>query len=462
VERTGGGALGRGCAGAPDCFFADRLATVGDRTTVLRALRPTPALAFIGPMVIAGLLIGLIVGAGVAWLFARAQNAAHTAALRVELEYEQARTAEKVALLEKTERDVTARFDALAADALRKNNESFLELASVKLGQKEQAVEHLVAPLKESLQKVDGKLQELEVARKGAYSSLAEQVRQLTETQNALRSETGNLVSALRDRPNVRGRWGEIQLRRVVEMAGMIEHCDFETQAHVATEDGRLRPDLIVQLPGGKKVVVDAKMAGQAYLESLSCDDDESRLVKLREHARQVRDHITKLSAKSYWSQFDQTPEFVILFIPGETFLSAALEQDPALIEDGVNQQVIIATPTTLIALLRAVSYGWRQETVAESARAVSDLGRELYTRLATLTEHFAKVGRGLETAVRSYNETVGSLETRVLPSARKFKEHGISPAGELAPLSVVDRSVRAVSAAELAPELPAADANAA
>lgn len=409
-------------------------------------------------MVIAALLIGLVVGAGAAWLFARAQSGAQTAALRVELAHEQARAAE----IETTERDLSARFDALAADALRKNNESFLELASVKLGQKEQAVEHLVAPLKESLQKVDGKLQELEVARKGAYSSLAEQVRQLTETQKELRSETGNLVSALRDRPNVRGRWGEIQLRRVVEMAGMIEHCDFETQAHVATEDGRLRPDLIVQLPGGKKVVVDAKMAGQAYLESLSCQDDESRLVKLREHARQVRDHVTKLSAKSYWSQFDQTPEFVILFIPGETFLSAALEQDPALIEDGVNQQVIIATPTTLIALLRAVSYGWRQETIAESARAVSDLGRELYTRLATLTEHFAKVGRGLETAVRSYNETVGSLETRVLPSARKFKEHGISPAGELAPLNVVDRSVRPVSAAELSPELPAADADAA
>jgi len=409
-------------------------------------------------MVIAGLLIGLVVGAGAAWLFARAQNAAQTTALRVELEHEQARSAE----IDQTERDLTARFDALAADALRKNNESFLELASVKLGQKEQAVEHLVAPLKESLQKVDGKLQELEVARKGAYSSLAEQVRQLTETQKELRSETGNLVSALRDRPNVRGRWGEIQLRRVVEMAGMIEHCDFETQAHVATEDGRLRPDLIVQLPGGKKVVVDSKMAGQAYLESLSCKDEESRLVKLREHARQVRDHVTKLSAKSYWSQFDQTPEFVILFIPGETFLSAALEQDPALIEDGVNQQVIIATPTTLIALLRAVSYGWRQETIAESARAVSDLGRELYTRLSTLTEHFAKVGRGLDTAVRSYNETVGSLETRVLPSARKFKEHGISPAGELAPLNVVDRSVRPVSAAELSPELPAADADAA
>jgi DNA recombination protein RmuC len=399
---------------------------------------------------VVGLIIGLLLGAAGAWLVARAQ----AATLRVELGHEQGRTA----LAEQTEGDLKARFDALAADALRKNNESFLELAAAKLGQKEQAVEHLVAPLKESLQKVDGKLQELEVARKGAYSSLSEQVRQLLETQKDLRSETGNLVSALRDRPNVRGRWGEIQLRRVVEMAGMLEHCDFETQAHVATEDGRLRPDLIVQLPGGKKVVVDAKMAGQAYLESLQCEDDESRLAKLREHARQVRDHITKLSAKSYWSQFDQTPEFVILFIPGETFLSAALEQDPALIEDGVNQQVIIATPTTLIALLRAVSYGWRQETVAESARAVSDLGRELYSRLATMTDHFAKVGRGLETAVRSYNETVGSLETRVLPSARKFKEHGISPAGELAPLSVVDRSIRPVNA----PELPAADADAA
>src|SRR5712691_7466884 len=259
-------------------------------------------------MVIAALLIGLLVGAALMWLAARAR----AAALRVELQHEQERSAEQAAL--------AARFDALAADALRKNNESFLELASTKLGAKEQAVEHLVAPLKESLQRFDGKLQELEVTRKGAYSSLTEQVRQLMESQKDLRSETGNLVSALRDRPNVRGRWGEIQLRRVVEMAGMIEHCDFETQHHVATEDSRLRPDLVVRLPGSKTVVVDAKCAGQAYLESLSCTDDEERVAKLRDHARQVRDHITKLSAKSYWSQFDQTPEFVVLFIPGETF----------------------------------------------------------------------------------------------------------------------------------------------
>ena len=404
---------------------------------------------------VVGLVIGLLVGTAATWLVVRAQYAS------------------RMSTFEEARASLGSTLKALAADALATNNQSFLELAKSQLEQlqerqtheleqRKQAVEHLVTPIAESLQKVDGKLQQLEVARTRAYSELSVQVRPLAETQSQLRSETGNLVSALRDRPNVRGRWGEIQLRRVVEMAGMLEHCDFETQAHVATEDSRLRPDLVVKLPGAKTVVVDAKFAGQAYLESLSARDDEERLVKLRDHARQVRDHIAKLSGKSYWAQFDAAPEFVVLFIPGETFLSAALEQDPSLIEEGVNQQVILATPTTLIALLRAVAYGWRQETIAESARAVSELGRELYTRLATLTEHFAKVGRGLETAVRSYNETVGSLETRVLPSARKFKEHGISPAGELAPLNVVEPGVRAVNAPEIVPELPAADADAA
>ena len=383
---------------------------------------------------IVGLLIGLVVGAVGSWLLLRSKNA-----------------------------ELSARFGALAADALQRNNESFLDLASGKLEllqndatheleQRKKEVEHLVGPIRESLQKVEGNLQQLEVARTRAYSELSVQVRQLAESQSQLRSETGNLVSALRDRPNVRGRWGEIQLRRVVEMAGMLEHCDFETQAHVSTEDGRLRPDLIVKLPGLKTVVVDSKFAGQAYLESLGARDDEERVAKLRDHARQVREHITKLSGKSYWSQFASAPEFVVLFIPGETFLSAALEQDPSLIEEGVNQQVILATPTTLIALLRAVAYGWRQETIADSARTISELGRDLYTRLATLTEHFAKVGRGLDTAVRSYNETVGSLETRVLPSARKFRDHGISPASELAELPAVERTVRPVTAPELAP----------
>jgi DNA recombination protein RmuC len=283
-------------------------------------------------------------------------------------------------------------------------------------------------------------------------------VRVLAEGQKELRSETGNLVSALRDRPNVRGRWGEIQLRRVVEMAGMVEHCDFETQAHVATEDGRMRPDLVVKLPGGGNVVVDAKVACQAYIEALEAPDDDVRLARLRDHARQVREHVSKLAAKSYWSQFDRAPDFVVLFIPGENFLNAALEQDPALLEDGFTERVLIATPTSLVGLLRTVAFGWRQETIAESAKAISELGRELYSRLGTLTEHFGRVGRGLETAVKSYNEAIGSLETRVLPSARKFKEHGIAPAGELSPLKAVDKAVRPVTA----PELPPADADAA
>ena len=405
-----------------------------------------------------GLVIGLLVGAGVAFLLARPR----ISALRVDLEHEQGRTQQKVELLEKTERDLTARFEALAAAALRNNNESFLELAAAKLGQKEQAVEHLVAPLKESLQKVDGKLQELEVARKGAYSSLAEQVRQLGETQKELRSETGNLVSALRDRPNVRGRWGEIQLRRVVEMAGMLEHCDFETQHHVTTDDGAIRPDLVVKMPGGSSVVVDAKVAGQAYIESLECKDDESRVLKLRDHARQVRDHVTKLGAKNYWSQFERTPDFVVLFLPGETFLSAALEQDPALIEESFNNRVLIATPTTLIALLRTVAYGWRQETIAESAKEVSELGRELYKRMATLTEHFSKVGDRLQSAVRAYNDSVGSFERSVLPGVRKLKDHGITSTSDLAELREIELAVRTVKTPELPAAVPDAQADAA
>ena len=402
-------------------------------------------------MVIAGILIGIVVGAAGAWLALRSQYAS------------------KTAVLDEARGSLETTMKALASDALASSSESFLQLAksqleqlqqrtTADLAQRTQAVEHLVAPIKESLSKVDGRLQELEVARTRAYSELSTQVRQLAETHKDLRSETGNLVSALRDRPTVRGRWGEIQLRRVVEMAGMLEHCDFETQHPVATEESRLRPDLVVRMPGGGSVVVDAKVAGQAYIESLECKDEDARVLKLRDHARQVRDHVVKLGAKSYWSQFDRAPDFVVLFLPGETFLSAALEQDPALLEDSFGNRVLIATPTTLIGLLRTVAYGWRQETIADSAKAISELGRELYSRLSTMTDHFAKVGRGLETAVRSYNETIGSLETRVLPSARKFKEHGIAPAAELAPLGVVERAVRPVTA----PELPAADADAA
>ena len=386
-------------------------------------------------MVVIALLVGLLLGAGGTWAFLRWHFA---------------------------ERDsFKDSMKALAADALARNNESFLTLASSQLETRAQAVDNLVKPIAESLKQVDAKLGQLELTRQGAYSALTQQVSQLVETQKELRSETGNLVTALRS-PQVRGRWGEMQLRRVVEMAGMLAHCDFVEQATVGSVDGgRLRPDVVVSLPGGKRVVVDAKAPLQAYLDALEAKDEDTRRARLADHARQIREHIAKLSAKSYWSQFDESPEFVVLFIPGETFFSAALEHDPTLIEEGVNQQVILATPTTLIALLRSVAYGWNQETVAESAREVSELGRQLYNRLATLTEHFSKVGRGLESAVRAYNDGVGSFERSVLPGARKLKDHGVSPSSELAELKEIELATRVINTPELPAVVPdeAADA---
>ncbi len=362
---------------------------------------------------------------------------------------------------------------ALAADALATNNQSFLNLAKSQLeqlqqktthdlDQRRQAVEHLVAPIKESLQKVDGKLQELEVARQGAYRELKEQVRQLTTTPEgaARRDREPRDRAPLAGRARPLGRDAAAPGRRDGRHARALRlrRADLRQRRRTA----RLRPDVVVRLPGGKQVVVDAKAPLQAYLDALEAKDEDVRRARLADHARQIRDHIAKLSAKSYWSQFEQTPEFVVLFIPGETFFSAALEQDPTLIEEGVNQQVILATPTTLIALLRAVAYGWNQEKVAESARAVSELGRELYKRLATLTEHFSKVGRGLESAVRAYNDSVGSFERSVLPGARKLKEHGVSPPSELAELKEIEIAARSVKAADLPAVVPGTAADAA
>jgi DNA recombination protein RmuC len=411
------------------------------------------------------LIVGAAAGAAGAWLVAGARADASLTRVRLELEHERARFEEKVQLLARAEDALADSFKALSSEALRSNNTAFLELARTQLErfqvtaqgdleQRQKAVEAIISPIRESLEKVDGQIRGLEQARTHAYSTLSEQVRSLAEGQQALRAETGNLVTALRS-PNVRGRWGEMQLKRVVEMAGMLAHCDFVEQTSANGDDGRLRPDLIVKLPGGRNVVVDVKAPLSAYLEALEAPDETTRQAKLADHARQVRDHIRKLSAKSYWSQFDPTPDFVVLFLPGEPFFSAALEQDPTLIEHGVDQQVILATPTTLIALLRAVAYGWRQEQVAESARHISELGRELHTRLSTMSDHFAKLGRSLDGAVRSYNDTMGSFERRVLVTARRFKEHGAVAGDDLAELTPIDRTPQLAQAPELRPVQP-------
>ncbi|MGZ4787575.1 MAG: DNA recombination protein RmuC [Terriglobales bacterium] len=366
---------------------------------------------------------------------------------------ERKRIEEQRALLAEAQDKLKDAFNSLAAQALNTNNQSFLELAKSTLEkyqtdarrdlqEREKAVENLVTPIKTSLDKVDAQIHEIEKARATAYGDLTAQVRSLIGTQEKLQTETSKLVTALRA-PNVRGRWGEIQLRRVVEMADMIDYCDFEEQVSVTTSDGRLRPDLIVKLPGGKNVVVDAKAPLQAYLNALEAQDEDHRRTHLAQHARQIREHMTKLGSKTYSDQFQPAPEFVVMFLPGEAFFSAALESDPALIEAGVAKNVIPASPTTLIALLRAVAYGWRQEKLTKNAQEISQLGKQLYERLCTYASHMEKVGRSLDRAVDSYNDAVRSLETRVMVSARKFTELGPAVTNELPEFERIDKATR-------------------
>ncbi|MBK9130683.1 MAG: DNA recombination protein RmuC [Gammaproteobacteria bacterium] len=375
------------------------------------------------------------------------------AELNTTLELERRSAQEKLQALEQARSQLGDTFAALSLEALKNNNAEFLRLAQEKLRQfhiqaegdlakKEQAIEHLVAPIKELLEKTRSQIREIEHERKEAYGSISKHLESLAQTQQLLHGETRNLVQALR-RPEVRGQWGELTLRRLVELAGMVQHCDFYEQEHTGTTEGAIRPDMIVRMPGGREIVVDVKTPLDAYLSAVEAADDATRRQHLERHSRKVRERVQELAGKAYWSQFKHSPDFVVLFIPGEHFLSAALDHDPALLEDALARKVILATPTSLVALLRAIAFGWNQEAITENAERIRDLGEDLYKRLATFGEHLDKIGRQLKGSVETYNKAVGSYERQVMSGARKFTELGISGAKPLDAPEQIEQDVR-------------------
>jgi DNA recombination protein RmuC len=412
---------------------------------------------------IIALILGLVIGVTIGWLLSRPAQTS----LRTELDKERAVHAERLKAYHDAESKLRDAFQALSADALKTNNEAFLLLAETRMREarteaagdidaRKKAIEDLLAPMAKTLEQVDREIKDSERRRVESGAQLMQRIASLDTAGQGLRDETRRLTDALK-RPGVRGRWGELQLKRVVELAGMVEYCDF-TEQHTmqGPDDERIRPDVIVRLPGGKRIVVDAKAPLDAYLRALEAPDEIARQNLMTEHARQVRQHITQLSAKSYFEKVASTPEFVVMFLPGEMFFSAALEHDPSLIECGVEKRVIPASPTTLIALLRAVAYGWQQEAMEENARKISDLGKNLYEAVRTLGDRFQTLGTRLKSTLESYNDAVGSLEGNVLVKARKFKELQAANGGdEIKPLEPIDRVPRMLQAAELTDGLP-------
>jgi DNA recombination protein RmuC len=401
-----------------------------------------------------GILVGIVIG-----LFIRSGKIRtlekNNAELDLTLQLEQKNKRQMDEILSQTREQLANTFNQLSNEALTRNNTSFLRLAEenlkrfqseakADLGSKEKAIEQMLKPINEALQQTSKQIQEIEKDRKEAYGSLTSTIAQMNLSQQQLQQETQNLVQALR-RPEVRGQWGEMTLRRLAELSGMVAHCDFYEQTHTATETGSIRPDMIVRLPEKREIIVDAKTPLDAYLSAIQAKDDLTRKLELKRHAQIIRGRIKELSRKNYWAEYSQSPEFVVLFIPGEQFLSAALEVDPALLEDSMSQNIILATPTNFIALLRAVSYGWKQQALAENAEVIRELGETLYKRLSTFGNHLSKLGNSLGSSVNHFNSAVGSLERQVLPGARKFTEMGISSKNEITELPPIEQLPRPV-----------------